>query len=501
MDLGALKRYKQRGPGDEDSSNTRWTVKFWARLTSRARGLLLLFSCSNVDFTLKYSTDTSTFSLDADRITSGNPVHVPMVNLFNVVLRSDLNGDTVIETSQSFRTPVDTGQTFGPVPGLQITEVMVWVDFRTNEQLEEHQRQSLSTHAKEEEWTDVLRRMRIQPVDTTTFVSPGVAGFTGLTQLLAARMEETTSHRKLADTKTNLEHEDKTEILFGHAPYHVVDHRHSITELLAQLQALDVTNLAIPKLHVDLWKDSIIADMNGPVSDIAEIKKLPLDRLVVLGYRECSSTFLGLDTDLPPMHQDGKDSDLGFSSARRNSESGENSVDTPSIASEDLCASTQGDRRLADLDDFDEEIDSDDSESSGPITGRETSSVLRGSLETMTSSRTVEVKPVKITDESMHSGVTAMEMSSYTSSEPVRDFWAIRQHLIDQNFLEINRPIIVCVFFSASSSFSAAELRHVMTNLSKKLTDEEVYEMIRETDVDGDGQINYVEFVKMMMTK
>eukprot|EP00913_Durusdinium_trenchii_P010006 g9391.t1 len=46
---------------------------------------------------------------------------------------------------------------------------------------------------------------------------------------------------------------------------------------------------------------------------------------------------------------------------------------------------------------------------------------------------------------------------------------------------------------------SAAELRHVMTNLGEKLTDEEVDEMIREADVDGDGQINYEEFVKMMM--
>ena len=114
--LKCFEEVQQRGPGDEDSCNTRWTVKFWARLTSRARGLLLLFSCSSVDFTLKYNTDTSTFSLDADRITSGNPVHVPMDNWFNVILRSDLNGDTVIETSQSFRTPVDTGQTFGPVP-------------------------------------------------------------------------------------------------------------------------------------------------------------------------------------------------------------------------------------------------------------------------------------------------------------------------------------------------------------------------------------------------
>merc|ERR1719361_684847 len=45
---------------------------------------------------------------------------------------------------------------------------------------------------------------------------------------------------------------------------------------------------------------------------------------------------------------------------------------------------------------------------------------------------------------------------------------------------------------------SAAELRHVMTNLGEKLTDEEVDEMIREADIDGDGQVNYEEFVTMM---
>ena len=46
---------------------------------------------------------------------------------------------------------------------------------------------------------------------------------------------------------------------------------------------------------------------------------------------------------------------------------------------------------------------------------------------------------------------------------------------------------------------SAAELRQVMTTLGEKLTDEEVDEMIREADIDGDGQINYEEFVRMMM--
>jgi len=48
---------------------------------------------------------------------------------------------------------------------------------------------------------------------------------------------------------------------------------------------------------------------------------------------------------------------------------------------------------------------------------------------------------------------------------------------------------------------SAAELRHVMKNLGEKLTDEEVDEMIREADIDGDGQVNYEEFVTMMTSK
>ncbi|CAM0949057.1 unnamed protein product [Alopecurus aequalis] len=45
---------------------------------------------------------------------------------------------------------------------------------------------------------------------------------------------------------------------------------------------------------------------------------------------------------------------------------------------------------------------------------------------------------------------------------------------------------------------SKAELRHVMISLGEKLSDEEVEGMIAEADLDGDGQVNFDEFVRMM---
>ncbi|KAK8591306.1 hypothetical protein V6N13_031354 [Hibiscus sabdariffa] len=46
---------------------------------------------------------------------------------------------------------------------------------------------------------------------------------------------------------------------------------------------------------------------------------------------------------------------------------------------------------------------------------------------------------------------------------------------------------------------SPHELRLVMNNIGEKVTDEELEQMIREADLDGDGQVNYDEFFRMMM--
>ncbi|KAH3859224.1 neo-calmodulin-like [Dreissena polymorpha] len=47
----------------------------------------------------------------------------------------------------------------------------------------------------------------------------------------------------------------------------------------------------------------------------------------------------------------------------------------------------------------------------------------------------------------------------------------------------------------------ATDLRHIMATKGDRMTDEEVDEMIEDADLDGDGHIEYQEFVKMLCQK
>lgn len=47
---------------------------------------------------------------------------------------------------------------------------------------------------------------------------------------------------------------------------------------------------------------------------------------------------------------------------------------------------------------------------------------------------------------------------------------------------------------------SPDELQYVMTNLGMKLSEEEIDDMIKEADLDGDGYVNYDEFVTILKT-
>jgi len=56
-----------------------------------------------------------------------------------------------------------------------------------------------------------------------------------------------------------------------------------------------------------------------------------------------------------------------------------------------------------------------------------------------------------------------------------------------------------CAFDLDHNSFvGAAEIRHVLVNIGEQVTDDEVDEMIRMVDKDGDGQVSFPEFYSMV---
>ena len=82
------------------------------------------------------------------------------------------------------------------------------------------------------------------------------------------------------------------------------------------------------------------------------------------------------------------------------------------------------------------------------------------------------------------------------------EFLAMMERKMKETNSEDEIPTTFQVFDKDGDGFlSADELRQVMGNNGEKLTDDEVEELIREADIDNDGQINYEEFVTLLMPK
>jgi len=99
-----------------------------------------------------------------------------------------------------------------------------------------------------------------------------------------------------------------------------------------------------------------------------------------------------------------------------------------------------------------------------------------------------------------HGGTNTAKVSAATGTIDFPEFLSLMARKMKDTDSEEELVEAFKVFDRDGSGFiSAAELRHVMTNLGEKLTDEEVDEMVREAGADGDGKVDYEEFIKMMM--
>lgn len=74
--------------------------------------------------------------------------------------------------------------------------------------------------------------------------------------------------------------------------------------------------------------------------------------------------------------------------------------------------------------------------------------------------------------------------------------------LIERRMLEENLRRAFRVFDKENNGYiTEAEVRSALARMGEKISEEEIQEMLREADADGDGTIEYAEFVKMVMDK
>ena len=74
-------------------------------------------------------------------------------------------------------------------------------------------------------------------------------------------------------------------------------------------------------------------------------------------------------------------------------------------------------------------------------------------------------------------------------------------HVNERDFDEDLRNVFRVFDKDGNGFITPAELKQAMLGLEEDVTDEDIEEMIKEADSNGDGNVNYEEFIKMMKNK
>ncbi|EOO00672.1 putative calmodulin protein [Phaeoacremonium minimum UCRPA7] len=105
------------------------------------------------------------------------------------------------------------------------------------------------------------------------------------------------------------------------------------------------------------------------------------------------------------------------------------------------------------------------------------------------------------TDEELHDMISEVDIDN-TGSIDFNEFVEMMARKVKAGDIEEELKEAFKVFDRDNSgTISAAELRQVMLSIGENLTSEEIDEMVREADKDGNGSIDYHEFVAIMQGK
>jgi calmodulin len=129
-----------------------------------------------------------------------------------------------------------------------------------------------------------------------------------------------------------------------------------------------------------------------------------------------------------------------------------------------------------------------DKDGDGSITTKELGTVMRSLGQTPTEAelqsyiKEVDANKNGTIDFPEFLSLMAKKMETQESEEEIRDAFKV--------FDKDNTGLI-----------SAAELRHVLTSIGEKLSDEDLDDLLKEIEVDEHGNIAWQEFVKTLMSK